>query len=340
MLETIYWKNVPDWWVVHPDRVEEKINEWKRNYGDFVSVRVAKQFTRNEIFAVTITDPSVPVEEKKLACFLNVHTMEYGACAGIMNFANMLITGKDLIGNDASFDAKMFREKFVVTLIPDGNPQGKLRLPFSFTDGTQIDNNDKDTVNKLYYGIHNGKPFKRVPSFKMSEEHVELVGAIYEKISPDEYVIPDMDERSTVLRFLYALGYEYHYQMVGFIHQAEFSGMEENCYCATSIEPWISPPMQELQNQWARFVIEQWKKIGGRPIEKIDHHHWGADSWIIEPATGYVRKVGNDFATLRFNCPSIIMETQMNDPRTPPEEQMRLTTAGIEASLKFWESTK
>lgn len=216
-----------------------------------------------------------------------------------------------------------------------GTSQGKLRLPFAITDGSQLDNADDDTVSKLYYGICNGRPFRRCSNWRMSEEHVEQVGAIYEKISADEYVIPDMDERSTALRALYALGYRYPYRMVGLMHQAEFMGIEQNCYCATSIEPWIPEALQELQDRWARYVIEHWEGMGGRPIEKIDHHRWGPDLWVIDPVTGQVRKMGNNFVTLHFDCPSLTIETQMNDPRTSPEEQMRLSAAAMEASLRF-----
>jgi hypothetical protein len=245
------------------------------------------------------------------------------------------LTGKDLLGRSAPFDASHFRRRFIVTLIPDSNPQGKRRLPFALTDGTQFDNADAQTVHKMYYGIRDGGPFRRCPAWRMSEEHVESVGAIYEKISADEYVLPDMDSRSTVLRLLDALGFRYRYEMIGHMHQAEFPGREENCYCATSIEPWIAPPMQELQDDWAKVVLDHWQRIGGRPIEQIDHHHWGPDAWITDPVTGLVRKVGVDFTTLRFLCPSLIMEVQTNDPRTPPEEQMHLHSAAIEASLTF-----
>ncbi len=335
MLETILWKHVPEWWLVHPDHIARKVEQWEKDFGSFLKVHRARQFTGETIFALTITDPDVPADRKKLAAFLNVHTMEYGACAGIMNFACMLLTGRDLLNRGVPFDAQEFRKQLIVTLIPDSNPQGKLRLPFAFTDGSQLDNTDGDTLHRIYYGVCQGKLFRRCPAWRMSEEHVELTGAIYEKISADDFVIPDMDLRSTVLRMLDGLGYQYHYQLVGHMHQAEFLDIEENCYCATSIEPWISPPMQELQIEWANRVIDSWRKAGGRPISQIDHHKWGANTWVTEPATGFVCKMGMDFTTLRFNCPSIIMETQMNDPKTPPEEQMRLTSVAIEESVRF-----
>jgi hypothetical protein len=335
MFENILWKHVPDWWLVHPDHITIKVEEWEETFGRFLAVHRARQFTGETLYALTITDPDIPADRKKKAAFLNVHTMEYGACAGIMNFAHSLLTGRDLQTNPASFPAEELRKKFIITLIPDSNPQGKLRLPFSITDGSQFDNSDNDTVHKVYYGIAGGKPFRRCPVWKMSEEHVEQAGTIYEKISTDDYVIPDMDLRSTVMRMLDGLGYAYPYDMVGHLHQAEFAGCEENCYCATSAEPWISLPMRELQDEWATVVIDHWRTIGGRPIRKIDHHKWAANSWVTDPATGFVRKMGTDFTTLRFNCPSLIMETQMHDPKTSPLAQMRLASAGIEASLQF-----
>ena len=335
MFEKMLWERTPAWWRVHPEHVGRKVEEWENAFGKFLKVRRARQFTGQLVHALTITDHETPAGRKRSAIFLNVHTMEYGACAGIMNFANMLLTGKDLMGNPAPFAADEFRRNFIVTLIPDSNPEGKLRLPFAFTDGTQFDNSDDDTAGKVYFGVCNGKPFRRCPSWRMSEEHVEQAGAIYEKISADEFVIPDMDARSTVMRLLDALGYEYHYEMAGHMHQAEFIDLKENCYCATSVEPWISPPLQELQDKWAAFAIKYWEETGGRPIKTIDHHKWGVNSWVTDPVTGFVRKMGVDFTTLRFNCPSLVMETQMHDPKTLPQEQMRLAAAGIEASLRF-----
>ncbi len=336
MFETTLWKNVPDWWVIHPDHIEKKVQQWQKDYTELLDIHTAKQFTGEKVFALTITDPSVHAEQKKAAVFLNVHTMEYGACAGITNFASMLLTGKDLRGESAPFDAGDFRRKFIVTLIPDSNPQGKLRIPYAVTDGVIVNNGDDNTVSKLYYGICNSQPFRRCPSWKMSEEHVESVGSIYEKISPDEYVLPDMDERSTVLKMLYGLGYTYNYRMAGHMHQAEFPGIKENCYCAASIEPWIRPELQQLQIDWGNFVIQHWKSNGGRPLKNIDHHKWQG-SWVIDRITGCVLKMGIDFTTLKFNCPSLVIETQLNDSKTPPAEQMRLGSAAIQASLEFLE---
>ena len=335
MFEKTLWQHVPEWWVVHPDRVAAKVAEWEQGHGPFVSLHRARQFTGDSVFALTITDPDTPAENKKTAAFVNWHTMEYGACAAIVNVGEMLLTGRDLHGNEAPFDAREFCRRFVITLIPDANPQGKLRLPFAITDGSQLDNTDEETVARLYFGTCNGKPFRRCERWRMPEEHVEVAGAIYEKISADEYVIPDMDERSTAMRILYTLGLGQPYDMAGLMHQAEFMNMEENAYCATSIEPWIPVEIQATQERWAQAVIEHWRHVGGRPVEAVDHHHWGPDSWVIDPVTGCVRKMANDYLTLRFGCPCLTIETQMNDPRTSPQEQMRLGTEAIIASLEF-----
>jgi hypothetical protein len=190
-------------------------------------------------------------------------------------------------------------------------------------------------LNKIFFGICNGKPFKRCPAWRMSEEHVECAGMIYEKVSPDFYVLPDMDQRSTVLRLIRSLGYEYRYEIAGHMHQAEFMNLKENCYCATSIEPWIPDSIQKQQQQWAEYLIKAWKTEGGRPIQTVDHHKWGDRSWVTDSATGCVRKMGIDFTTLLFNCPSLVIETQMGFSRTPLEEQMRLGSVAIKISLDF-----
>ena len=45
--------------------------------------------------------------------------------------------------------------------------------------------------------------------------------------------------------------------------------------------------------------------------------------------------MANDYLALRFHCPCLTLEPQMNDPRTPSEEQMRLGAAAIQVGIEF-----
>ena len=45
MFETNRWEKVPSWWVVHPTHVGDKVAQWEQDYGEFMQVHRAVQFT-------------------------------------------------------------------------------------------------------------------------------------------------------------------------------------------------------------------------------------------------------------------------------------------------------
>ena len=124
-----------------PDEVDSQIGVWRRGLPE-LTVDELKGFTGDPVYALTLTDHSVPEDQKKVVFFQQPHGHEPSQTAGAMEVLSELITGEMLDGRPTQLDVSTILSRVVAVINPLGNPDGRARTPteafddsFTFIEG-------------------------------------------------------------------------------------------------------------------------------------------------------------------------------------------------------------
>jgi hypothetical protein len=323
--------NAPDWdeatWLAMPDDLSAKVAEWQDTCPNIVDVKSVKQYTGHEVYAVTVTGPGAS-DDRKAHVSVVPHAHEPGATAGAMDFLNALITGYHLNGREWSLDRDEVLATCVMSLIPDGNPDGRSRAPVKWYDGSTYTNDEFWCIMRGK-DRETGKMWKRLDHWSTEEEtdHPEVIGIVYEQISPTEYVEPNRTKQSSMYKLIQMLHAERDYHQRLGLHQAELQGFPDNkCY---AILPCLQDELPEERQQanvaLAEAVIRAWQQAGGVPIPEPrplgytgEQRQYFIDTW------------GDMYYTSTVST----SEVQNNNPQTPAAEQMRLTEVAVTAATE------
>jgi len=314
-------------WLVMPDETEQKFLEWRETHPDIVHLDTVTQFTGHKVYAVTITDKSIPPERKKKHLSDVPHAHEPGATAGAMDFANALITGKHLDGRPFELDRERVLKEVLVALIPLANPDGRSRAPVKWWDGSRYSNEEfwcwmrgKDKKT--------GKMWLRLDEWSTRDypDHPEPVGIVYEQVSEHEYVEPNRSNRSSLLKLTHMLLERHGFDQMLALHQTEFPKSEHNCMVILPIlQNELPPPIRDYNAEWAEEVIEAWRRVGGNPVPEAKPLGYKGEQ------REYLLRIWGEMSR---KIPRLTSEVQNNNPRTPPEMQLRLTEVALRTSIQ------
>ena len=183
-------------WLVMPDDVEAQIAAWRRVRPD-IFVDDLESFSGHSIYALTLTDTSVPEEDKKVLFFQQPHGHEPAETAGAMELLSELITGESLDGRPTKLDVPTLLSRLVVIINPLGNPDGRSRSPvevfddsFTFIEGAYYWNGKLRGDD--WFFIHAGR-------FNLSEHDFDPdypIGLRYEQVSDGVFSDPWNDPAS------------------------------------------------------------------------------------------------------------------------------------------------
>jgi hypothetical protein len=178
--------------IAKQDQLEEKIAQWRRAAGDLLRVDSIVSYSGHKVYALTISDFSVPRADKKALYVSQPHAHEPGTTAGMADIIEQLLTGRDLTGRPCAFDRKKVLERTLVTFNPIGNPFGRENAPELYYDGTKY---SPLAFRRLIFGEdpeRPGKPWKRVDLWDIREENApDPIGLVYEPIDEHRYVEPN-----------------------------------------------------------------------------------------------------------------------------------------------------
>jgi len=310
-------------YAVKPDEVEAKVKEWKEEYPDLVRVERLKQYGGFTLFAITVSDQNKPLNEKLGHLFHVPHAHEPAGTAAIVDYIDRLLKGD----NKNLFLAIKKREqvlrKCFLTFIPDGNPQGRFRSPEKFWDGRKYTNKE---FLEIAFGINeNGERFPRYGYWSLKEHNPKSIGIVYEQISEHEFVEPNRDLRSSLMKMIRHLLSKQSYMQILALHQTEF---EHSKYNAEVILPCIQRELptkiQKYNIDWGKRIIKRWRDFGANPVP--------------EPKPlGYKGEQREYFikcwADIYRQIPTLTVEVQNNNIKTPPRTQVLLQELAIDTSV-------
>ncbi len=315
-------------WVCYPHQVDAKVAEWRERFPNLLEAEAMEQYTRHKVWALTVTDRSVPTEAKRKHLFFVPHAHEPAGTVGCMNAVCQLLTGKHLDGCPSTLMRDLVLQKTVLTFIPDGNPDGRSRAPEPYWEGQRY-NNTEFTCLMFGNSTMYWETFKRVSRWSARDSVPARLGIVYEQISEHEYVEPNRgDPDCTLVKLVNRLQARYGYDQVLNLHQTEFEHFEggENCFAILPHQQDELPKeLQERNVEWAQQLVDAWKAVGGNPIPA----HGRGGSRQVHRQSPYVA-----WADLERSSSLLTIEIQNNSPKTPHEMQLLLVDAAIWCSVE------
>ena len=325
-------------WLAKPKEINSKIIEWKKNFSDIVRVDKEKQFSGDPVYAITVTGKENI--QKKNFLLAVPHAHEPAGTAAAMNFLNEIITGEKLDGSPTKLSKEEVLRNIRLTFIPLANPFGRKKSPVEWWDGTKYSNEEFEyiMVGKLL-----GNPPAKVvnkfwhfhPVFNQKVERLENIGIVWERLSEDLYGEPHFFKGCTWWRLVNRLLDEFHYDLFIELHQGMEDWEEMDTLVIHPREHWIPKEIIKYADMIEEKVIERWKKMGASPHPGDKEYYQRAGKTRFPDLNNpYERiKMSGDWLTIKCGTPSLTIEVQNNNPRTPPEEQFLYEETAIEACV-------
>jgi hypothetical protein len=181
---------------------------------------------------------------------------------------------------------------------------------------------------KVYFGREaNGAMSPRVNRLDVREHRPAAIGISYERISDHEYVEPNRDRQSSYFKLILRMNAKYAFDGHLDLYQTEF---EKSKYNAMIILPFLQPQLPEAirrtNQRWGEAIVRAWQGAGAAPIPDVKPLGYGEDQ------LRYFRKCWSEIYQTR---PSVTVEIQNNNTRTPPRTQMDLMELAIRTSIDF-----
>jgi len=280
------------------------------------------------VWALTVTDRSVPDGPKRKAAFYKPHAHEPAPIAAMMNVMSQLLTGRTLAGEPTELDRDRFLAETLLCFMPDANPAGTAAAPVMAWDGSQYTNEEFWAWMR---GVDpaTGKMWKRVDLWDDTKEEVlpTRYGIVYEQISEHEYVEPNRHPRSSLMQWLNRLREQHAWDRWLDLHQTEFENSDRNCMIILPAAMDEQPPeRQEIERSLAEAILQAWSDLpGGRPIMQAEPLNYTGEQ------LQYFLNVWRD---IRQTCNLVTTEIQNNSPLTPPALQQRLNEVAIVTTVE------
>jgi hypothetical protein len=314
-------------WLAMPQQVDAQVERWQRDFPDLFTVDYLTQYTGHRCLALTVAEKASADDAKAAAWFCVPHAHEPAGTAAIMDFIQQLLTGRDLAGQPAQFDYAAARRKLILTFNPDANPGGRTWSPCVWWDGTKYTNDEFWTWMR---GLdpHSGGMWKRVARWSLREEHPLRRGIVYEQLDAHQFVEPNRDPGSSLVRLFRQMNARYQFKRAMHLHQTEFERATNNCMINLPVlQPELPPHIQQANEAWGQAVLERWRAMGADPVPSPRSFPYNSDTQTV----GWFRDCWGES---QHAAPEIVVEVQNNNRRTPPEAQLALELAAIQVTVE------
>ena len=310
-------------WLSQPAEVDPKLLAWAERYPELVKLESEKTLGGHVAHAITVTNPKLDEAGKRNLLIGQPHAHEPASTAGMMDFLSELLDGKHADGRPSDLDRRRILDGYVLSFIPNGNPDGRARAPVACWDGTKYTNEE---FLKVAFGrTPTGERCVRLGRWSIKDQQPAFIGIVYERINDHEYVEPNRDTGSTFFKLVHKLFAQRKYDLFLDLHQTEFERSPHNAMILLPfLQKQLPAPIQKANEEAGRAVIAAWQQIGANPIPEPRALAYGEDQ------LRYFRKCwGEYYQTMPYIC----VEIQNNNLRTPPAMQLRLTESSIRAGI-------
>ncbi|MBM4037410.1 MAG: hypothetical protein FJ290_02755 [Planctomycetes bacterium] len=317
---------MPAPFIAKQAQLEAKIADWMEIAGRTLRVDSIASFSGHKVYALTLTDPAVPLERKRRCYFSQPHAHEPGTTAGMADAIEQLVTGKDLAGNATRLDIEKALAKAILTFNPIGNPQGREAAPVPCWDGSKYTNDQFWCWMRGEDPDNPGKMWKRLDLWDTRvERHPKRIGIVYEQIDEHRYVEPNRSHLSSFFKLFFKLDKEFRYERWLDLHQTEFEKSQFNCMVLLPIKGLAEGDILAEDAAWGQQVVDAWTRAGYRPQPKPVHLGYTGEQ------AEYFRKNWGELHK-RMHC--ISTEVKNNAPDATPEFQMKAQAIAIEESIQ------
>ncbi|MDR6550075.1 hypothetical protein [Paenibacillus qinlingensis] len=316
--------------IAKAEQLEQKIKEWETLAGSNMVLDHLIAYSGHKVYAITISDFTVPRTKKKALYISQPHAHEPGTTAGMVDVIEQLLTGKDLLGNPCQFDREKVLANTIITFNPDGNPFGRANSPELYYDGTKY---TPKQFQCLIFGEdpdNPGERWKRVDLWDRRDENApNPIGIVYEPIDEFRYVEPNRSQLSSYFKLFYQMDDQYQYEYWLDLHQMMFLGQGEQdsgstCQIFMPLPDLVVSPHGDENLAWAAEITQDWLDNG-----------FAAKAPISTPYTDiqaeYFRR---NFREIHKRMSRISTEVITNRAQYPVEIQVKAQSSAIETTLK------
>ena len=306
-------------------QLEAKIAEWTELAGPKLQVDHVTDYVGNKVYALTLSNPAVPLGGKRRHYFAQPHAHEPGTTAGMIDTIEQLVTGSDLAGEPSPLDVEQVLAKTVLTFNPIGNVDGRERAPVIVWDGSQYTNDQLWCWMRGEDPDNPGKMWKRLGLWDTREEKApDPIGIVYEQIDEHRYVEPNRSHLSSYFRLFFQMDERFGYEAWLSLHQTEFVNSPENCMIILPLRDLVEGEILEADRVWGQRVVDAWKAAGYRPKPEPIHLNYSGQQ------AGYFRQCFRDLHT-RMNI--VTTEVKNNAADAPPDFQLKAQTIACIESI-------
>ncbi len=315
-------------WLAMPQQVEAQVARWEQAFPSLLRVDFLTQYTGHRCFALTIAAGTPERNDGRPAAWFCVpHAHEPAGTAAIMDVIAQLLTGHDLAGQPAVFDVELARRRLILTFNPDANPGGRTWSPCVWWDGSKYTN---DEFWQWMRGVdpETGGMWQRVARWSLRETHPLRRGIVYEQLNEHEFVEPNRDPGSSLVRLFRQLDARYRYVRSLHLHQTEFERSPHNCMINLPVlQPELPEEIQAANLRWGQSIIACWRELGANPVPEPRGFPYARDEQTV-------RWFRDCWGESQRKAPELVVEVQNNNPRTPPEQQLALERAAIVVTIE------
>ena len=308
------------------NQLEKKLEQWKGQAGTNMKIDVLKSFSGYDLYAITLTDFSVPREEKTALYAAQPHAHEPATTAGMIDVIEQLVTGKDLLGNPTAIDRHKVLSQMILTFNPIGNPYGRENAPYLYWDGSEVANEQFWCTMRGEDPDAPGKMWDRLGIFDTREIKVpDPIGIVYEPIDEFRYVEPNRSQLSSFFKLFHRMDEQFHYQYWLDLHQTEFAKSASQCLVMLPLDDLqIDKRIKEENAAWAGQVSQAWQEEGLRVTPPKPLPYVGVQADYFRENWGEIDR--------RMN--RITIEVKNNAADTPAGRQMDAIESSILTTLR------
>jgi hypothetical protein len=318
-----------DMFPARQNELEEKIVQWTKSAPELFKLHHVDAYTGHQVYAIAVSDFSVPDTDKKVHYFSQPHAHEPATTAAMINVIEELLTGKDLYSNATSLDLEKVLKETILIFNPIGNPSGRDRAPVDCWDGSFCDNNRFWCWMRGEHPEKPGQMWERIGDWDIRDYNApDPLGIVYEQIGEFRYCEPNRCHDSSYFKLLFAMDKLYGFDAILDLHQCEFVDSDKNCMILLPPEACMgSPEVAARKTAWGQAVCRDWA------VDKDLNP-------IIEPESlSYTGIQGQYFldnwGELHSRMDILNTEIKNNSPEMTPALQLKAEAIAIRTSIRY-----